>query len=467
MIDLCVIGSGAGGAVVAKELAERGFRVVVLEEGPRVSRADFDGRTTTAFARLYRDGGFTLARGAPHIPIPMGRVVGGTTVVNSGTCLRAPPGVLAEWGFDAVEMAALYEEVERYLDVNVVPPHLHARSVALAARGLGALGLHGRPLPRNARDDRGCARCILGCPTDAKRAMHVTYVPAAEAHGAVVLDGARAVRVRFERDRAVGVDAERHGRRFRLRARAVVVAAGAVMTPVLLRASGVRHPDLGRHLAIHPACRVAALFEEEIAPWRGVPQSFGVDAGDGLLLEAISAPPGIEALGLPFAGAAEAEAMARYRNLATFGLLVRDEGRGTVRRRGHRAIVSYRLHERDVARILRGISLISRAFLLAGASRVFPPVHGIEEVTTLEEAARIETEPRPGTDLKLTAFHPTGTAAIGRVADDRGRVVGRRALRIADASLLPSPPGVNPQLTIMALATRIARDLAATWGDDA
>ena len=208
---MAIVGSGAGGAVTAAILAEAGLEVVVLEAGPYMDRRSYPDEPLAALAALYRDGGLTIAEGRPAIPTPVGRAVGGTTVINSGTCFRAPEDVLAGWasehGIDwASDLDPDYQAAEEMLDVRPVDPERMGRNGQLLREGAEALGVRHAPLHRNAGACHQCSSCPAGCRLDAKRAMHVSYLPRAVAAGARVRAEVEARRVVFERDRATGLD---------------------------------------------------------------------------------------------------------------------------------------------------------------------------------------------------------------------------------------------------------------------
>jgi choline dehydrogenase-like flavoprotein len=464
--DVCVIGAGAGGAVVAAELAEGGASIVVLEQGARHDADRFSGRPLEMMARLYRDGGQGVTLGSPPILLPLGRGVGGTTLVNSGTCFRTPSLVLERWrrefGLEALAdedaLVPCFARVEQALSISEVTPELAGRNAAVARRGAEALGWSHGFLRRNAKGCIGSGICAFGCPTSAKQHVGITYVPRAEAAGAQVIAGADVRHVLVERGRARGVEARlAGGGRLEVRAPRVIVAAGTIHTPLLLARSGLGRAsgELGRNLALHPASGAFALMDEVVDMARGVPQSFYVDefSGEGIMFEGVAGPPSYVAMALPLSGRRHAAAMARYRNLAMFGLMVSDGSRGSVRAIGGRPVIRYDLLEQDVARFRTGLARMEELFRAAGAREVYLPLP--RGVTPERARAR---------DLKLMAFHPLGTARADArpdhgVVDGDLRLHGVEGVHVADGSVVPSSLGVNPQLTIMALATRLAFQL--------
>jgi len=465
--DVCVIGAGAGGAVVAAELAEGGARVVLLEQGPRHDTDRFSARPPEMLARLYRDAGQTATLGSPPILLPLGRGLGGTTLVNSGTCFRTPPAVLERWAgefgldLDAATLAPCFERVEEAISVAEVTPELAGANALVARRGAERLGWSHGYLRRNARGCVGSGVCAFGCPTSAKQHTGITYVPRAQAAGAQVLTGADVRRVRVDRARARGVEARLPGgRRLEVRAPRVVIACGTIHTPLLLHRSRIRDASgqRGRNLSLHPATAAFALMDEVVDMARGVPQSFYVDefASEGMMFETVAGPPAYAAMSLPLMGDAHTRAMSRYRHLAQCGLMVSDSSRGHLSLPvpdgvlGSRPVIRYSLSEKDLAKFRAGLERLRRLFEAAGAREIYLPL----------PAGVAPASARP-LDLKLMAFHPLGTAradarASHGVTDGNLAVHGVEGLYIADGSVVPSALGVNPQLTIMALATRLA-----------
>jgi choline dehydrogenase-like flavoprotein len=488
--DVAIVGSGAGGAVAAATLAAAGLDVLVLESGPYVDRASYPTDPLDGLPLLYRDGGMTIATGKPAIPVPVGRTVGGTTVINSGTCFRASGEVLDEWtnregiGW-ANELEPLYEAAEEVLAVTPLDPERIGRNGLLCMEGARALGASGGPISRNAGACVQCSSCPLGCRLDAKRAAHVSYLPRAVKAGARVRAGVQVQRVLTENGRATGLacraglpttaaqEARRNGRPpagrdWEVRAKAVISAGGAFGTPELLMRSGISHPALGRHLHIHPAAWIGARYPEEVRGWEGVMQSYYVDqwAPQGILLEATFTPLSFGAQWLPGVGAAFSDRVANFDHIASIGVHLHDRSEGRVGLTSNGSLrLSYRLLAEEARTIQFGIARAAEIHFAAGATEVYPnvgPVPVIERGRLPEfEATRLEPA-----DLRLEAFHPMSTARMGAdpatsVCDPDGAVRGTVGLYVADAGLLPASVGVNPMMTIIACSAHIANGLAA------
>jgi choline dehydrogenase-like flavoprotein len=473
--DVCVIGTGAGGAPVAKELAEGGMQVVMLEEGARFTADDFDARPREMSSLLYRDAGQTTTVGNTPILLPLGQTVGGTTLINSGTCFRTPEPVLALWrerfGLEELTSAELdpyFRRVERELNVAQVPPDLAGNNALVVKRGADALGWSGDFIYRNAKGCVGSGVCAFGCPTNAKQHTGITYVPRAWDAGATTYSEVRATELVIEGGRARGVIAATAGGGIlRVACDTVIVACGAIHTPLLLRRNGLggRSGELGENLAIHPATAVRALFDEDISMHRGVPQSFYVDefADEGIMFEGAAGPPDYLAMTFPFTREKHRELMLRFTNISQFGVMVSDLSRGSVRERAGRVEIRYDLCQDDVAAFTKGIELLAQLYWEAGAKRVFLPVEGGSDLTEPSEHPLAGQRLRPSS-FTLMAFHPLGTARAdadpdrGVLGPDLG-LHGVDGLYVCDASAVPSSLGVNPQITIMALATRLAYSL--------
>lgn len=477
--DVVVIGSGAGGAMAARTLATAGAGVVVLEEGRRWTVAEFrNTHPIDRYAGLYRGAGATIALGRPSVVLPMGRAVGGTTVVNSGTCFRPPDAVQRRWrdGFglglaDPDRLAGYLDEVERTLQVAPAPRDVIGRNGNLLLEAATSLGWRAAPIPRNAPGCEGCCQCAIGCPGNAKFGVHLNALPQACAAGARIVSHARVERVLHQHGRARGVRARRpDGTAIDVLADIVVVAAGATETPMLLWRSGLGgHPRLGRNLALHPATMLAGRFDDDVYAWRGVLQSAAVHEfheSDGVLVEATATPPGMGSMVFPGYGTELLGWLDRAPQVATFGAMVADQGVGSVRPLRGEALVRYEIDRADIAKLRVAMETIGRLLFAAGAVEVLTGVPGAGSVTSpaaLQDVLR-RADPR---GLHLAAFHPIGTAAAGAdpqicPVDPSGRLRGIDGVWVADASILPSCPEVNPQVSIMAMALAVADQTVAS-----
>jgi choline dehydrogenase-like flavoprotein len=471
-VDACVIGTGAGGAPVAKELAEGGMSVVMLEEGPRFTTDHFNARPRDMMVELYRDAGQTATLGNTPVILPLGKSVGGTTLINSGTSFRTPPPVLEMWeerfgleGLGADDLDPFFRRVERIQNVVQVPEAYAGRNALVVKRGAEALGWSGDFVYRNVRGCVGSGICTFGCPTSAKQHVGITYVPRAWEAGATTYTGCRASRIEVEGGRVRAVEAATAGGgRLRVECDTLIVAAGAIATPLLLRRQGLGldSGELGRNLSIHPATGVRALMDEEVDMAKGVPQSYFIDefADEGIMFEGAAGPPDYAAMSFPFSGERHRDLMLLYRRISQFGIMVSDTSRGHVRERGGRVEIRYDLNAEDTATFKRAIERLCELYFATGARVVYAPVHGVGELRDGDLTPLREREVRPS-HLTLMAFHPLGTArADGRpahgVVDGDLKLRGVEGVYVADGSAVPSSLGVNPQITIMALATRLA-----------
>lgn len=481
--DVVVIGSGAGGAVAARVLAEAGRDVVVVEEGPHISaREHGDMRPTQSLRHVWRDGGMSFAVGlgdTPIINVTMGRVVGGSSMVTGGVCLRTPDHVHEHWvagrGLTTLgprEMEPHYDVVERWTGVQEVPVAMRSRGVALFGEGLQrAYGKDAslESLRRNTHDCQGLGRCNFGCPHEAKLSVDLSVLPQSLARGTTVVADALVERIRLKGRTATGVEGRLgSGHRFVVHADQVVLAGGAWHNPLLLRRSGIRQRDLGKHMTLHPSFRTMARFAEPVRGWEGALQSAYSPSfmRDGLTLVALFVPPGVVAGAMPGIGPEHLRRAGDLQNIAMFGCLLHDEGGGRVwPGPGREPIVSYRMAQGDRARLPGAVKKMAEIFFAAGALEVFTPVLGLGALTP-ERMRAIDFDRLPGRRYECTSQHPLGTCRMGpdprsSVVDPNGRVWDTNGLWVADGSIVPTSLGVNPQVTVMAMAHRVASGIVA------
>ncbi len=477
--DIVVIGTGAGGAVVGHALAARGHAVVFVEEGQLYHRHAFDGSSVRAYERFYRP---VFSVGNASFPIFIGRMVGGSTAINGGTAFRTPDRVLDHWceetGSDALSparMAPYFEQVEAHLGVGPASRRWVGPIAEVMQRGCDALGWKHGLLLRNAPGCEASGFCHLGCRSDARKSTNLSYLPPALERGALLFTGLKAERVLLENGRATGVEGiAGNGNRVRVRARAVVLAGGSISTPLFLLKQGLANSSgqVGRNLTVHPSAVVTGLFDEEIRPFDHIPQGYGSEQflDEGLLILAVQGTHNVMPTVFPMVGHRLMEPLAQLRHVAGVGPLAADatrNGRVWKEIRGV-PIVRYTVTPEDVARLKRGLELSMQMLIAAGARRLYPGVTGAGSLAAheLDDFRRREIS---ASDIPMVSYHPLGSCQMG--TDPRSSVVGLDhqahdvpGLFIVDGSAVRGPLGVNPQLTIMAVATRAADQISPQIG---
>jgi choline dehydrogenase-like flavoprotein len=487
--DVCVIGSGAGGAVAAAELASAGLDVVVLEQGHHWTARHFTQREDEMLPRLFEEGGMRATRDGA-ITILQGRNVGGSTVHNLCYAFRTPEPILRMWreehGLEELTDEALapsFARVEKNLKVKPIRPDEVNRLNRIIRDGTEKLGWSGFVTKHNRE---GCVKsgyCILGCSYDAKQSMLVTYVPRASAAGARIYADARAERIEAEGNgtrrvfgSVVGLDgAPRAG--VEVTARAVVLAAGAVASPDLLLRSGLGGDAVGRHLHLHPSVMAAGFFDEDLHAYRGIPQSYYVDEfidlerdpHRGYVLMPIAGFPVLTATQMPGFGRDHFRFMRDYAKMAGLLVLLHDRTDGRVRSDASlsKPRIDYALDPEDARQLAEGLVHCARVLFAGGARRVVIPF--LPEALVLERGADLSEITRRGVQqgrIPIASTHPQSTCRMaadpGRgVVDARGEVFGVPGLFVADMSVFPTSLGAPPQITTAALADRFSQGILA------
>ncbi|HMG18770.1 MAG TPA: GMC family oxidoreductase [Gemmatimonadales bacterium] len=489
--DVVVVGSGAGGAVVAAELAARGKDVVVLEKGGYRNEADFTQQEGEGLGQLYDAGGLLATRDLSLV-ILQGATLGGGTVVNYTTSFATPEAVRDEWArehglphFTGPEFTQSLGAAARRIGVNTDHAAPSGRDQVLI-RGLERLGWHHGLLPRNVRgctQDDACGYCGYGCRSAAKQSTLVTYLADAVLRGARIVVDCDVRRVTIAGGQATGVEARVHdgGHALTVRAGAVVVACGSIHSPALLLRSGVRLPALGRFLALHPATAVFGEMAEAVRPWTGTLQAHysdqfaDLDQGYGFKFETAPVHPSLLALAAPWESAAQyGDRMGRLTHTALCGILLRDRfgGRVQVDRDGC-PVVDYRVSRYDAAHLRRALAGAAQLLEAAGAREIWAPLARWISYKPGGPRAReqwldrVDAAGWGANQLLLVTFHQMascrmGASARSSVVDPEHRVWGVRGLYVADASVFPSASGVNPMLTVMGIAHRAAGIIGMT-----
>ncbi|WP_199545679.1 GMC family oxidoreductase N-terminal domain-containing protein [Streptomyces sp. N35] len=489
--DVVVVGSGAGGGTAAAVLAGVGLDVVVLERGGYFDDADFDGGEATGLTNLYASGPAATAEG--QIALVAGSCLGGGTVVNWTTSFPTPAEIRAEWAglgarqFAEKEYTQAIEAVMDRLSVNNDHSTASSRD-AVMERGLRALGWHVDAMPRNVVGcDMGtdCGRCGYGCRLGAKQSVTKTWLADAEAAGARLVINTSVRTVELKQGRAVGVrGVTSSGHSVTVRSRAVVVAAGAIQTPALLRRSGFKDETIGRYLRLHPATAVWGVFDEEIRPWEGGLQTrysrehSDLDGqGHGVIYETGPGNPAALQGFMNWRGAfAHLGALKDLSHTAGVGVITRDRDSGQVKvARDGEPVPHYRLSEYDTAHLHAGVEGATRILAAAGARRIYSahqsgPAYEPERSGSYEEftAACRRTGYRPGR-CAIAALHIMGTARMGgdrttSATDPDGATWEVPNVVVADASCFPTSSGVNPMISIEAIAYMNATRLAERLG---
>jgi choline dehydrogenase-like flavoprotein len=491
-VEVAVVGSGAGGGTVAQGLADlagQGRRVLVLERGPRLDQREFDGDELSMAPALYADrGGFLTADGS--MTLAFGRAYGGSTVVYTGTSLTVPERVIRGWDVPGLEHGDVVARSRRFAgenNVHLLPDEEINENNRLFVKGCRVAGFEVEQFPVNVKGCRGSSLCNLGCPNGAKQGTHQVQLPAAEAAGVEVVTRARVtriappgedgyatltVRVSAKLPGAAGRPPEWEPGEYAVRARIVVLAGGPTGTVPLMLASGFGDglPRLGHGFTCHPAFILVGEHDRAITNDVGHPKSFYMDRAEeeGYVLETCMYFPFITAKNLTGFGAEHSALMRAFQRLQMILVLACDRAdernRVTADASGE-PVVHYTFTPETVQKLVRATRAAARIFFGAGALRVHAPP---ADPPLIERADRSRIHELvdarhflPGR-ISVSAAHLMGGCGMGASAGDSvtdawGRVHGHPWLRVADASLFPDALEINPYLTVMALADRVAQ----------
>ena len=491
--DVCVVGSGAGGGVIAAELAKAGRSVVVLEMGQYRNESDFKQLELPGMLELYLGGGL-LASEDGSISILAGATLGGGTVVNYMNCIRTPDPIRREWaamgieGIDQVDYDGHIDAVWERLAVNdtaTTQNRTHKKMIEACE----TLGYPQRALTRNTdpscEDPRVCGYCFAGCQKGCKQSTMKTFLQDAADAGARFVVGCRAERILIEDGRAAGVEAtvthaDGSTTTLRVDAPSVVVACGAIESPALLLRSGIGGPAAGKHLRLHPASLVVGVYEQPIEGWIGQIQSalsdqFKQCEGEhGFLIEAAGVTPAILAMSMPWVDGKQHKALLSraFKYAAPFISVARDHGEGEIVIDEHgRAVTRWSTRDEVDARMFRQAMVeLAKLHRAAQAKEIVTlyqtPVTWREGEDFDAFLAQIEQGSLEANDVAIFTAHQMGSCRMGSnpsdsVADGRGELHDAKGVWIGDGSAFPTAPGVNPMISIMSLAHRTAANIAS------
>ncbi len=476
--DVVIIGSGAGGAAAAWQFSQAGLSVALLEEGRKFEPQQIATKQSWALRNIYAERGTSVATGNLFLPVARGRVVGGSTFLNSAICFRTPQTILQMWQRDfGIEWAdeknlvSIFEEVERAVGVAKTRPDQARTHNALFKKGVDAVGLEGDYISRNAPGCMGCGLCQVGCPLGLKGSVDRNLIPFAIDHGAALFPSTRAAAILVENGVAVGVEAygidpmtEERKRKLTFRAKKVFLCGGAIGTPIFLLRQGLANGSgqVGQNLRVHTASSVVARFEQIVDAWHGVPQGYYAHMpGENAVLETFSATPEIFATQFR----EYSRPINHLRRVAGAGCMIGDVSKGRVvpGATEARSLMTYDVVPEDQRVIMKGMEFMSRIYFEAGAIEVNLALPGVAPLKTMAEVEKLcRSTDIPVDKLGLYASHPMGTArmhaeAAHGVVKPTGESHQIQNLFLADASIFPSSLGVNPQITVMTLSTMISR----------
>jgi len=481
--EVCVIGSGAGGAFVALTLAEAGLDVVLLEAGAGRASQDHSPYLAHALARMYNEAGFHTMSGKPPIAVASGRTLGGSTVINSAICFRTPEAVLAEWNElsdgalgDADAYYRTMDAVEATVHVGTTPDYLLSGLDKAHKEAANVLGWSNHNFRRNTPTCVGCGRCNLGCPVSGKQSVDIAVLPRAHRAGARIHVRCQ---VQSVQDSGLvegylnpeGGRDDGGGPGFVVRAsRAVVLAGGALNTPRILFRSGLatKADEIGRGLHIHPVFSILGFFEDRPIVSRGSTQGHYIDefSDDEMLFESNPTVSGQPFQMLPMHGLEAKRILSKSSHFASCGAMIRATSTGHVRpNKGPGIRARFVLNEEDRLRTIRAAKRAAKLWLTGlGADFVLLPLYGDSICRTMDEVDAKMPDSLPTARIMGFTSHPLATCSLGRATDRDGLVPGTERIFCMDGSSLPSNVGRNPQISVMTVARTLAERLVERLG---
>ncbi|MBX7149164.1 GMC family oxidoreductase [bacterium] len=475
--DYVIIGSGAGGATAARVLSEFSSSVAVLEEGYKVDRTDFSSNLYPMLKKTMRQMGGLLVHGNIIYAVLQGLGLGGSTIINSAIMYRIPDYIFDDWeklyglghAFPRKELHQYWDILEKELDVKAVPEESLGQNNLLMRVAADKLGWEAQVMERAGGNCQGASRCLLGCPNDAKQALHLNLIPYAEKRGATFFTGAKVRSVVMENGRAVGVKGSfvipqtnsKKGNFYIRAKKAVIVSASVIQTPGILKRSGIYNRHLGEHFQAHPGCALTATFDKPVNMWFGAMQGYDMHefARSGpYKIESLAFPPEMGMVRLPGVGPTWKKRIEELPYTASWAVQMKASGRGRVKDIPFGHDIVFNFSQQDTVSMRQGIKNSAIMLFEAGAKSVSLGVYGLpDEVYSVDELKILDEYPQKPSYFTGTMSHLFGTCRMSNdprdgVVDTNFKVHGTDNLYVLDGSVFPTNTGVNPQLPIMGLS---------------
>ncbi len=464
--DVCVAGSGAGGAVAAYELAKKGLRVIVVEKGKRFPVYKNSMNPLKFVTQNLYSNSMTPVMGNGIITTVLATGWGGTTEINSAIMKNAPDYILDRWFSLELKVGAkyrkdfldAYEEIEEKLNLNRVKEIRLGKNNEIIKEGLEKLNWESSILPRAVGDCKASGNCLTFCPNNEKLSMSKTYLKWCNELGVEYMDEASVLSF-SEVDGIVHVKLKKNGEFLTLKAKKLIITAGIFESPKILKKSKIKNNEIGKNLTMHLGVAVMGKFPYAIDSWNAQTQGWSSSQflEKGMIIESLSMLPGLVATRLPGVGQVFKSKFNEIRNISVVTIKVSSKTKGRLIFIGDRAIPYFNISKNDLDETLFGIEKCSQVLFAAGAGTVYPGIKGFrEELNSAEDLSQLLAYKIKPKDVTFMANHIFGTCSLGKVVDEYGKVINTKNVYVADASIIPSTMANNPQKTIMAFAKLIS-----------